>query len=78
MNPIKLLLGPINKFLDGKKTLIGKVSATLTGLAAVVGCLADGDISQPDMVVIGGAFSAIMLAWGLSHKVEKLTDLVKK
>lgn len=78
MNLLKFLFDPINKFLDGKKTLIGKVSATITGVGVIVGTVADGSITQPDLAIAGAAFSAIMLAWGLSHKMEKLTNLVKK
>lgn len=64
------IFNPINKWLDGKKTLIGNIGVTIAALGVIVNAFADG-LVQSDLTVISGAFGTIMFAWGISHKVEK-------
>ena len=67
----------INKFFDGKKTIIGKIGATAAFITLVANQLSDGfQMADYEPILIG--FSALMLAIGLGHKVEKIEALLKK
>lgn len=72
MNLFNKLFEPINKWLDGKKLLIGMIGAGITFLGVVVAALADGIQLEGDAKVIGAAFSAFMLAIGAGHKLAKM------
>lgn len=57
--------------LNGKKTIIGIISGVATFVLVVTGVLENG-FQIADLEVIFGGFSALMVAIGLGHKLEKL------
>lgn len=65
------IIKPINEFLNGKKTLIGIIGGVATFILVVVNALSNG-FQPDDMQVISGGFSALMIAIGITHKVEKI------
>lgn len=74
---MKFIIDAINKFLDGKKTIIGIIVGVGTFLCVLGGALIDG-FQMSDIEVIGGGFSALMIAIGLQHKAKKIEDAIKK
>lgn len=73
-----LILGPINKALDGKKTLLGGIGGILTVLGYFLTTgLADG-LQIADIVKLGAGLSAGLAVLGFGGKLQKLIDAVKK
>jgi hypothetical protein len=70
------MLSGINKWLDGKKTLLGGVAAFGVFLTVVANQLQDG-IQMADAQPILIAASAVLLAFGLGGKLQKLIDALK-
>lgn len=73
MNP----LTAINTWLDGKKRILGSIAATVTALGVIISSLLDG-LQQADILPIGGAISAILLAWGFTNASQKIEALLVK
>ena len=67
----------IQNWLDGKKTLIGGISALLTGLAAFLNSLGDG-LQFADLSILGGTIATFLVVIGLGHKLEKVSKLLGK
>lgn len=63
----------INKWLDGKKTLIAGIAAAFTSAGVAVGSLQDG-FQTADLAVIGGSFAAVMAIFGFGGKFQKIID----
>ena len=77
MDFITKLFSPVNAWLDGKKRILGSIAATATAVGVIVTSLSDG-LQQGDFVVIGGAVSAILMAWGFTHASQKVEALLAK
>jgi len=77
MDFITKMFAPVNAWLSGKKRVLGSIAATATGVGAIAAALADG-LQQGDLVVIGGAVSAILMAWGFTHASQKVEALLAK
>ena len=63
----------MNKFLDGHKTQIAGIAASLTALGTAVGTLQDG-FQIADLQVWGIASTAVMTIFGFGGKLQKLID----
>lgn len=74
---LDFIFNPINKVLDGKKTVLGLIGATATLVLVIVDALKDG-LSSGDVQVLVGAVSAWLVAVGLGHKASKIENLLKK
>jgi len=61
----------MNKWLNGKKTLIAGIAAALTGLGTAVGTLQDG-FQISDLQVWGIAIASVMTIFGFGGKLEKI------
>lgn len=67
----------VNKMLNGYKTQLGMVGATVAFIGVVVGLLQDG-VSLADWQPFITAVSAWLLAIGLGHKAQKIETALKK
>lgn len=66
----------MNKWLEGKKTLIAGISAALTALATAISTLQDG-FQLGDLQVWGVAITVVMGIFGFGGKLQKLIDATK-
>lgn len=64
----------INKWLDGKKTILGGLAALLTGIGSFITDITTNGFQMGDLTILGAAISAAMLAWGLGNKLNKLNE----
>lgn len=67
----------INKWLDGKKTIMAGIAATLNALHQIVLDLSDGFTSS-DFETILTQITVVLSIFGLGHKVEKAIAFLKK
>lgn len=68
----------INKFLDGKKTLIAAIGAGAAVIVVITQSLLDGFDLITDGKVILDQLIIFMGIVGLGHKAEKILDQLKK
>lgn len=66
-------MGTINKWLDGKKTLISGIGAFGVFMSVVAAQLADG-FQVADIQPILIAFSAVMAIFGFGGKLQKVIN----
>lgn len=67
------MFGAINKWLDGKKSLIGGIASGLTTVGAFFLSLQDG-FQTADLVSLGSGVAATMAILGLGGKAQKIID----
>lgn len=71
------LLDPLNKWLNGKKTILGIFAGIVAFLSTLSEVLSDG-IQVADLNVIMAGVSALLVAIGLGHKAQKIEETLKK
>ena len=67
----------INKWLDGKKTIIAGFGAVGAFLVVLAGALQDG-IQTSDLQPVLISFATAMAIFGFGGKLQKLIDVLKK
>ena len=68
------MLAYVGLKLNGKKTYIAGTGFLLMGIIGVIGKIyPDSGMPDSDWDTIGGFFSGGMAAFGLGHKIEKIT-----
>jgi len=67
------MFGAINKWLDGKKNLIGGIAGLCTTAGLFLNSLQDG-FQLTDLKVLGIGFAASMVALGLGGKLQKVIE----
>lgn len=66
----------MNKWLDGKKTLIAGIGGIGALLTVISNQLADGFQPMADLQPILIAFAAVMAIFGFGGKLQKLIDAI--
>lgn len=70
------MLDGVNKWLNGKKMFLGGIAAVGVFLTVVANQLQDGiQVSDAQPILI--SLSAVLLAFGLGGKLQKLIDALK-
>ena len=67
----------MNKWLDGKKTKLAGIAATLTALGTIVGTLQDG-FQVADLQVWGISITGVMVIIGFGGKFQKIIEALNE
>lgn len=64
----------INKWLDGKKTIIGALGILFAGLGVLFAAIVAHGLQMADVLVFVKIAAAAMIALGFGGKLQKLID----
>lgn len=67
----------MNKWLDGKKTLLAGIAALFTALGTAIGTLQDG-FQVADLQIWGIAFASTMAIFGFGGKLQKIIEALNE